>query len=213
MSMYNGSAGRGGGGGQDPDHDLSFRDADDYVERRRQKEILDAVQFVREVQNTTESEFERGEIDLQTRQAEVRTAVNSLIVETEQLVAKSGSGGLLEEKPLAAITLQPPGELVQFVQDSESRIWGDSSLKPKRVYEVHGLLGYLNSPPSFSATWQVRADVPDHGPQRINGSSSTRMPVDVSMDVYRQIKKFLSDVDLDIGAQLEDYTGDEGPGL
>lgn len=193
--------------------ELSFRDAEDYVERRRQKEVLDAVRFVAETQNTTESEYERGEIDLTTRRAEVRMAVNNLIVEAEQLIRKSGDRGLLEEKPLGTITLQPPADLIQFVQNTENRIWGDSSLEPKRVHTITGVLGYMNAPTSFSATWRVRADIPGEGPQPVTASTSIRMPVDTSMDVYRHLRQFLSDVDLDLGAQLEDYTGDEGPGL
>lgn len=210
-AMDNGDGGQGDPA--DPEHDLSFREADDYVERRRQKEILDAVQFVSTTQNATESEYERGEIDLETRRAEVRMAVNSLIMETEQLIRKSDNNELLERRPLGTITLQPPADLVQFAQNSENRIWGDSSLGPKEVYIIEGVLGYLNAPASFSASWSVRADIPGEGPQPVSASTSIRMPVETSMAVYRHIRRFLSEVDLDLGAQLEDYTGGEGPGL
>ena len=210
-TMDNGDHGQGDPA--DPEHDLSFREADDYVERRRQKEILDAVQFVSTIQNGTESEYERGEIDLETRRAEVRMAVNSLIMETEQLIQKSGNKSLLEQQQIGTITLQPPADLVQFAQNSETKIWGDSSLAPKDVYIIQGVLGYLNAPATFSATWSIRADIPGEGPQEVPSSTTIRMPVETSMAVYRNIRHFLSQVDLDLGAQLEDYTGDEGPGL
>lgn len=202
-----------GNGGPQFEDEISFREADDYVERRRQKEVLDAVQFVSDTQNATESEYERGQIDLETRRAEVRMAVNSLIVETEQLIRHAGATDLLRSRELGSVQLQPPRDLIQFVETADVRVWGDDSLRPKEVYTIHGIQGFLDAPSSFSATWSVKADVESEGPQTVSSTASMRMPVDTSLSVYRQIRGFLGDVDLDLGAQLEDYTADDGPGL
>lgn len=193
--------------------EISFSEAEDYVEQRRQKEVLDAVQFVLKTQNENKIEFERGVIDIETRRAEVRTAVESLIMETEQIIKKAGDEALLEGKPLGSVSLQPPSELVSFVKNSDNRVWGDSSLTAKKVQTIYGVRGFLNAPETFTATWSVKADVRGQGPQEVPMSASIRMPVAVSMSVFRAIKRFLSDVELDLNAQLNDYTGQNGPGL
>jgi len=193
--------------------ELSFRDAEDYVERRRQKEVLDAVQFVSETHNATESEYERGQIELDTRRAEVRMAVNNLIMETEQLIRKSGDASVLEQEQIAQVTIGPPQDLVEFANRSGTQIWGEASLGPRAVYTVRGLMGYLNAPTNFSDTWSLRADVPGEGPQKLTSTVTVRMPVDISMQVFRVIRRFLADVDLDLGAELNPYTGGDGPGI
>jgi len=199
--------------GMDSNPEISFREAEDYVEQRRQKEILDAVQSVAQTEVETKEEFERGEIDIGTRREIVRTAVERLIRETEQLMVKAGARRLLTEEPLGTITIQPPADLVSFVNNGDTKIWGDSSVEPKDAAAVYGVRGFLNASATFSATWSVRADIPHKGPQPVTSSAVTRMPISISMDAFEHVRAFLSETNLEIDPKLEDYDGGEEPGL
>lgn len=201
------------GDGMDSNPEISFREAEDYVEQRRQKEILDAVQSVAQTEVETKEEFERGEIDIGTRREIVRTAVERLIRETEQLMVKAGARRLLTEEPLGTITIQPPADLVNFVTNGDTKIWGDSSVEPKDAATVYGVRGFLNANATFSATWRVRADIPHKGPQPVTSSAVTRMPISISMDAFENVRAFLSETNLEIDPKLEDYDGGEEPGL
>lgn len=205
MSTHDGQSAEGAG--------ISFREAEDYVEQRRQKEILDAASKVKEIDQVTDEQYEYGEIDLGTRRAILRTAVKGLILEVEQLARRSGAVGLLANEELYTVKLHPPNELVEFVNNTDNKIWGEANLEPRGVYDVEGIRGYLDAPETFSETWTIQADIPHEGPKQVSRTTTQRMPVGASGKVYQRIKRFLSEVGLDLNAKLEDYKGGKEPGL
>lgn len=193
--------------------EVSFREAEDYVEQRRQKEIMDAVQFVNETNAETKGEYERGQIRLDTRRAIVRNSVERLIRETEQLMEKAGAEQLLEGTTLGTVTIQPPAELIQYINQDDVHVLGDGSVEPKIAATIDGVRGFMRAPTTFTAQWTVRADVPHKGPKPVTSSASTRMPIQISMVAFQQIKAFLGATNLALDPKLEDYDGGEVPGI
>lgn len=192
---------------------VSFEEAENYVQQRRQKEILDAAKRAIETWSTARQNHTYGEIDIETCRGVIRIAVEELIAETEQVMQRAGADNLWAEKPLGNITLQPPEDLVEFVNNSETKIWGEFDLSEETVYTVQGIKGYRDAPPAFTATWSVHADVSHEGPQQVTSTTEGGMPIKVSESVISEIKWFLNAAGLGVDAHLEPHTGEDGPGI
>lgn len=195
------------------ENQISVREAEDYVEQRRQKEIMDLARKVIEIDQMTDSEHNRGEIDLATRQAELRTAVTGLIFEIQHMANDVGADWLFRGEPFYTVEIAPPRDLLEIVEDSDFKVWGTEDLEPKTVYTIRGIGDYRNAPSTFTATWTVNADIPHKGPQPIERTVGKRMPVEASREVYSKIRAFLNNVNLDLGPELEPYDGGEDPGI
>lgn len=194
--------------------DVSFEDAENYVQRRRQKEILDAAKDALDTRRAAREELARGEIERQTCQEVLRISVENLIAEVEHMVKRVGESDLWENARLGdPIVLQPPLQMRQALDGDDIRVIGDPDLSPKNVGQIHGLSGYKNAPHVFTGTWTVNVETKHGQPNEEEFRTFEQMPLGVSEAAISQVKAFLNRCNLGIDARLEDYTGDEGPGI
>lgn len=217
MSLYSRSRRDENGGGDNERFDeFTAREPDNYAEAYRQKEILSTSSDVGSVFFETKQAMEHGEINEMARQSIVKSAVDRLIIDVENIMQSTGAISLLDDKEgeiIHKVQLNPPDELYALVRDDDVNIIGEVDLSPKEALTIRGLWGYLNAPEIIAAEWTIQADVRNHKPQPVSRQSATRMPVEASKAAYREVRKFLADVDLDLGPKLPDYKGGEEPGI
>lgn len=197
--------------------DFTAREPDNYAEALRQKEILNISSDVGELFQRTKFAMEEGEIDEDARRAIVRTGVERFIIDVEQIIQAVGAESLLEAngEKIYEVKLPPPEEIRYILQSDDFRVIGNPNISPKMADNgvIRGLWGYLDAPEVFGAQWTLRVEAKHERPQPVTRANRIRMPVRASREAYRKVRRFLADVDLDLGPNLPDYMGDEGPGL
>lgn len=194
--------------------EVSFEESENYVQRRRQKEILDAAKDALDTRRAAREELARGEIDAETCREVLRISVENLIAEIEHMVQRVGDVKVWKQTQLGEpVRVYPPAELIQYLQSDNVDPIGDVNLQPKTVARIRGLKGYRDSDTVFTAKWSVSLETRHHGPQQDEFVSKTQMPIGISEAAISGVKGFLSRCSLGIDARLDDYTGDDGPGL
>jgi len=194
--------------------DVSFEDSESYVQRRRQKEILDAAKNALETRGAAREELARGEIDAQTCREVLRISVENLISEVEHMLKRVGERSLWEDKQLGdPIYVYPPQEFIGYIRREDVEPIGEVDVSPRQVQVIRGIKGYRDAQSAFSARWDVSVQTRHEGPQDQSFQAQTKMPINVSEAAISEIKGFLSRCGLGIDAKLNDYTGDDGPGL
>lgn len=198
--------------------DFTAREPDNYAEAFRQREILKISSDVGELFQTTKYAMEEGDIDENARRAIIRSGVERFIVDVEQIIESVGAKSLLEadgDEVIDKVELHPPDAIYHVLQSDEYRVLGNPDVSPKIAKDgvIKGLWGYLDAPEVFTATWELKVKVRHRRPIPVSESNSERMPVRASREAYRKVRGFLSDVDLDLGPNLPDYMGGEGPGI
>jgi len=196
--------------------EFTAREADNYVEAVRQREILRMSADIRDLFTDTKQAVERGELDNPGRQSVIRSAIEQFIIDIENIAMAVEANHLLDGTGKGAIytvQLSPPEDLVALLGDDNVRIIGEPNLSRQDALRIRGLNDYLNAPEHITAKWTMQADLKGQQPQPVTQETVTLMPVDASQAVYQEIRKFLANVDLDLGPNLPDYMGDDGPGL
>lgn len=201
------------------DEDLSLlkeftaREPDSYAEAVRQREILRTSSEVNKLFTDTEDRYESGEIDKSGQRAIVRAGIEQLIREIEHIASTVGATDLLYEREIYTVRLGPPDDILAVVDSPRIKVIGNPDLGRKTAGKIKGLEGYLNAPEYFSAEWTVHIDKDHEDQQPFTWPTEVRMPVDASHATFRAIRQFLAKVKLDLGPNLPDYMGEEGPGI
>lgn len=186
----------------------------DYVEHRRQKAVYDAKEMARDVILEAKRQHSRGNIPVEALQTDARSAVETYITEIEQMAKEAGADDLLNEALIHKVRISPPEELVRYSEGDQHRVISDPPQpKPAQNGTIQGLWGFLTAPEEFVAEWTIQVDVAHEGPQSITATSSTRMPVEASMDAFRHANVFLKRVGLELEPRMSDYDGGDTPGL
>lgn len=198
--------------------DFTAREPDNYAEAFRQREILKISSDVGELFQSTKYAMEEGEIDEDARRAIIRSGVERFIIDVEQIIQSVGADSMLDAssgEKIDEVKLAPPDAIYHVLQSNEYRVLGNPDVGPKTAEKglIRGLWGYLDSPEVFTATWTLKVKVRHRQPIPVTESNSIRMPVRASREAYRMVRGFLADVDLDLGPNLPDYMGEEGPGI
>ena len=194
--------------------DVSFEDAENYVQRRRQKEILDAVKDALDTRRAAREEMARGEIKPGTCREVLRISVEHLIAEVEHMVKRVGEMDLWSNVPLGdPIVLFPPGQMQEFLAQDDVQTVGEPDLAPKKIGHISGLKGYRDANKVFTATWTINVETRHSGPSKEEFTTYQQMPLGISEAAISHTKGFLGRCSLGIDARLDDYTGDEGPGI
>lgn len=193
---------------------FDFEGDGDYVQRRRHKSIFDTRDWVRDSILTSKREHERGKIPLEVFQSDARSAVEMYIIEIEQMANSIDAKDVLDEYFIHTVHVEPPEKLLRFFEDDSYTVRSAKPVpEPAEDGEIRGLWGYLTAPAVFSNEWSIDVDVPHKGPQTVTAENTTRMPVDASIDAFRYVNSFLERAGLDLEPKLEEYRGEEGPGI
>jgi len=117
-------------------------------------------------------------------------------------MAESGDRDILQQTELGTVSIEPPSQLRQLVQQNE--VVGRPSIETHEQ-TIFGIQGYITAPEIFEKSWSVTVKKRHSGPTEVTERNQTYMPVHISMNAFRMVNRYLNSAGIDVSLHEDQH--------
>lgn len=188
------------------DGTIEVPDPDGFRQQRRMKDILEARKRVLEKRREASELYHFGEIDEETRNTILRSAVEEFIIETEGLMKDCDTNR--QYFHTAQPVLDEDGDQVA-TDDGDPAVkygvrLGDMQLPSGTVREFHGLESIISAENPLSDRWIEVNDGHVGGRSETVETATLQIDERVLLNAYRTVNAFLLEIGMDLDTEEDE---------
>lgn len=180
---------------------IQVEDTDELIQRRRITSVLDARDAVLEQRENALELLALGRVGEQMAARMVKEAVSSYILESENkikdLIPVKHMGGNIDPEAVDTAEIESPTEEIAAVTWFMAPLGSVNAPAAERSVEVNGLQNFMSMRDPVTFTYEEETTHPVRGRQTERVEEQAYIPMDVSMEAYRQLNTFWSRVGMD----------------